>query len=395
MARSRHCGLVRYDAYNEMSGPPVDVDRAAGQLALGHRPVLDPPSRPGAPVRQAGLRGRGRAASSRPRRRKRCASRHDDLMRIGYLGPPGTFSEEARARRARRRRASSSRCRPCATRSSRCATARSTGRSSRSRTRSRAPIGVTLDTLAERRQRRRRSSARSSCRSRSTSSRAAGADPAAIERVLSHPQALGQCARFLREHAPGAELVATSSTAEAVRRRRRARRRWAALGTRRAADLYGAAVLAEAVEDDPGNATRFVWLAPRGATPAGAGAGAAAGEDLAGVLGLGRRQPRLARAVPVGVRLPRREPHEDRVAPAARAGWATTASSSTARAAPATARSPRRSPACARTASTSGSSAPTRPPDRLIRLSRDSWRPSPRHQAQWGSRRSGAPAART
>ena len=30
-----HCGLIRYDAYNEMSGPPVDLDRAARQRAHG------------------------------------------------------------------------------------------------------------------------------------------------------------------------------------------------------------------------------------------------------------------------------------------------------------------------------------------------------------------------
>ncbi len=43
---------------------------------------------------------------------------------------------------------------------------------------------------------------------------------------------------------------------------------WAALGTRRAAALYGATVLAEAVEDEAGNATRFVWLARRAAAAA-------------------------------------------------------------------------------------------------------------------------------
>jgi prephenate dehydratase len=83
----------------------------------------------------------------------------------------------------------------------------------------------------------------------------------AIERVLSHPQAIAQCARFLRERLPQAHVAAASSTAEAVRIVATADQPWAALGTRRAAELYGARVIAEAVEDEPGNATRFVWLA--------------------------------------------------------------------------------------------------------------------------------------
>jgi prephenate dehydratase len=85
----------------------------------------------------------------------------------------------------------------------------------------------------------------------------------AIERVLSHPQAISQCARFLREHVPNAEIEPCSSTAEAARIVVAQGAPWAAIGTRRAAELYGATVIAEGVEDEPGNATRFVWLARR------------------------------------------------------------------------------------------------------------------------------------
>jgi prephenate dehydratase len=42
---------------------------------------------------------------------------------------------------------------------------------------------------------------------------------------------------------------------------------WAALGTRTAARLYGCRVLADGVDDDPDNATRFVWLARAGGPP--------------------------------------------------------------------------------------------------------------------------------
>ena len=87
----------------------------------------------------------------------------------------------------------------------------------------------------------------------------------AVERVLSHPQATAQCARFLRERLPGAERVASTSTAEAVRRVASSPDPWAALGSALSARRYGATVLAERVEDHPDNLTRFVWLAPAGA----------------------------------------------------------------------------------------------------------------------------------
>lgn len=83
-----------------------------------------------------------------------------------------------------------------------------------------------------------------------------------IERVISHPQATAQCARFLRERLPAAERVSAGSTAEAVRQVQGANEPWAALGSRLSAELYDCRLLAEDVEDDPGNLTRFVWLAP-------------------------------------------------------------------------------------------------------------------------------------
>ncbi len=57
--------------------------------------------------------------------------------------------------------------------------------------------------------------------------------------------------------------MTSSSTAEAVRLvSERIRHRWAAIGTRLAAQLYGCVVLQAGIEDVPGNQTRFVWLAP-------------------------------------------------------------------------------------------------------------------------------------
>jgi prephenate dehydratase len=86
-----------------------------------------------------------------------------------------------------------------------------------------------------------------------------------VRRVLSHPQGLAQCARFLRERLPSATLVATSSTAEAVRSLATADAASAAIASRRAAEVHGGVVLREGIEDEAGNETRFAWLALRDA----------------------------------------------------------------------------------------------------------------------------------
>jgi prephenate dehydratase len=188
-------------------------------------------------------------------------------MRLGYLGPPGTFSEEA------------VRSAPDAAHAQLVAlpTVRDTVMAVHVGAVERAvvpienalegPVGVTLDTLAD----------------DDTDVAIVGEvviavspcliardDTAidAIERVVSHPQATSQCARFLRERLPQAVVAAADSTAEAVRIVAAEPAPWAALGTRRAAELYGARVLAAGVEDEPGNATRFVWLARQSVQPA-------------------------------------------------------------------------------------------------------------------------------
>lgn len=91
---------------------------------------------------------------------------------------------------------------------------------------------------------------------------AAGPTPIdGLDVVMSHPQPLAQCARTLRELAPQATPVVTSSTAQAVRDVLAGGGARAAIGTAAAARVYGAHILAEGLEDEPGNATRFVWLA--------------------------------------------------------------------------------------------------------------------------------------
>jgi prephenate dehydratase len=85
-----------------------------------------------------------------------------------------------------------------------------------------------------------------------------------VQRVISHPQATPQCMRFLRQELPHAERAIAGSTAEAVRIVAEADEPWAAIGSKLAAEMYGAVVLAEGIEDEAGNETRFVWLAREG-----------------------------------------------------------------------------------------------------------------------------------
>jgi len=83
-----------------------------------------------------------------------------------------------------------------------------------------------------------------------------------IDTVLTHPQVPGQCERFLRGELGHATVLPASSTAEAVRMvAEGGRRDQAALGTVLAAKIYDAIVLREGVQDRDDNATRFVWLA--------------------------------------------------------------------------------------------------------------------------------------
>jgi chorismate mutase/prephenate dehydratase len=89
-----------------------------------------------------------------------------------------------------------------------------------------------------------------------------------IERVYSHPQALGQCRVWLAKNMAGAQRVQTPSTSAAAREAA-ADAAGAAIGSRLAAELYGLPVLRERVQDKSENATRFVMLAAEDAPKSG------------------------------------------------------------------------------------------------------------------------------
>lgn len=91
---------------------------------------------------------------------------------------------------------------------------------------------------------------------------APGTAMGAIKTVLSHPQSLGQCRGYLAKHLPHAEQAPTVSNAAAAVEVKVGRAGAAAIGPKRAAALYGLSVLAESIQDSRNNITRFVVLGP-------------------------------------------------------------------------------------------------------------------------------------
>jgi prephenate dehydratase len=81
-----------------------------------------------------------------------------------------------------------------------------------------------------------------------------------IKKIISHPHATAQCRIFLSRNFPEAEIIAANSTAEAVRKLKESDESYAAIGTKTAAELYGLEVFLSDIEDNKGNKTRFVMV---------------------------------------------------------------------------------------------------------------------------------------
>lgn len=91
-----------------------------------------------------------------------------------------------------------------------------------------------------------------------------------VRTVMSHPQALGQCRRYLDRCLPHAEQVAALSTAGAVKSVVEGDDRTiAAIGPGPSQVLYGGVILAHDIQDNPNNLTRFVVLQPEDGEPTG------------------------------------------------------------------------------------------------------------------------------
>ena len=92
-----------------------------------------------------------------------------------------------------------------------------------------------------------------------------GTELADVKQVISYPHALAQVRTYIREHLPHAETIAANSTADAARMLAEAGEHGQAdVGTALAAERYGLEIAAPGIEDHKGNQTRFVVLAREG-----------------------------------------------------------------------------------------------------------------------------------
>ncbi len=107
-------------------------------------------------------------------------------------------------------------------------------------------------------------------------------DRAAIQRVYSHQQSLAQCREWLNANLPNAERVAVSSNAEAARRAS-TEANTAAIAGEIAGEIYGLQTLVPNIEDDPANTTRFLVIGRRRVPPSG--------KDKTSLLVSARNQP--------------------------------------------------------------------------------------------------------
>jgi prephenate dehydratase len=188
-------------------------------------------------------------------------------MRIAYLGPPGTFSEEAVSRCDL---AAGDQPLPCASFQD-AWEAVLAGKADAAllpvENSLEGAIGTTLDLQVHRHGLMIRREVLLPVQQQLLAR--PGTTLAQVTRVLSHPQPLGQCAGFLRQQLPGARLEATHSTADAARQVSEGLAGAAAIGSRAAAGRYGLAIIAESIQDSDENTTRFVLVAAADEPPTG------------------------------------------------------------------------------------------------------------------------------
>jgi chorismate mutase/prephenate dehydratase len=188
----------------------------------------------------------------------------EEELRIAYLGPEGTFSEQAVRRHfggAVRAEAGASidevfrRCESGAAQYAVVPAENSTE----------GAVGRTLDLLLVT---PLRICGEIELRVHQNLMAAQGAALTGVKRVYSHAQSFAQCAGWLNQNLPAAERVPVASNAEAARRAA-GEPAAAAIAGETAAARFGLQLLARAIEDDPNNTTRFLVLGNLDAAPTG------------------------------------------------------------------------------------------------------------------------------
>ncbi len=186
------------------------------------------------------------------------------MTRIGYLGPAGTFSEEAAILYAAGRKIEIVGCPSLEDIFSDVAGGRLDEGVVPVENSTEGAVGAVLDLLAGPYQLCVRGEIFLPVRQ--TLMAARGLRLEQVERVLSHYQALAQCRGFLRRKLPAALLEECASTAVAAGRVAASAGPWAALGLARAGRKYGLQEIASNANDYPDNVTRF-WILGREPLP--------------------------------------------------------------------------------------------------------------------------------
>lgn len=92
-------------------------------------------------------------------------------------------------------------------------------------------------------------------------------DVSKITKILSHPQGLAQCRKFITENFPNADTIETSSTSEAARLVSESDEAIAAIGLKNSADIYNLRLYKENIQDRNDNFTTFVLISKKEMTP--------------------------------------------------------------------------------------------------------------------------------
>ncbi len=187
-------------------------------------------------------------------------------MRVAYLGPPGTFSEEALGKLPAAWKVEGL---PCATIADACLAAENGSADTAlvpAENSIEGSVGVTLDMLVHEVdlciRREVVLAVRLVFAVRTGETEFGGG------KIVSHPQPLAQCRRYLREHYPAAAQEGVESTARAAGMVAEGKA-WGAVMTAAAAHNLGLRVLADGIQDYPDNATRFVLLGREEEPPSG------------------------------------------------------------------------------------------------------------------------------
>jgi chorismate mutase/prephenate dehydratase len=188
----------------------------------------------------------------------------EEELHIAYLGPEGTFSEQA----VRKHFGGAVRAEPVASIDEvfrRCESGAAQYAVVPAENSTEGAVGRTLDLLLVT---PLRICGEVELRVQQNLMAAGGAALAKVQRVYSHAQSLAQCAAWLNQNLPAAERVPVASNAEGARRAA-GEAGAAAIAGEAAAARFGLQLLARAIEDDPNNTTRFLVLGNLDAGPTG------------------------------------------------------------------------------------------------------------------------------